>query len=81
MSKWPIEYYRLKVAFYLASQNQMTINGYKKICNFYKFCLCMQIVRVNFYEPLRFFYFLSDDSIVAIGRFLFCTLAFSLLVK
>ena len=30
VSKWPIEYYRLKVAFYLASQNQMIINGYKK---------------------------------------------------
>ena len=42
----------------------------------------MQIFRVNFYEPtLRFFYFLSDDFIMAIGRFLFCTLAFSLLVK
>ena len=34
VSKWPIEHYRLKVAFYLASQNQMIINGYKKkICN------------------------------------------------
>ena len=30
MSKWPIEHFRLKVAFYLASQNQMIINGYKK---------------------------------------------------
>ena len=30
VSKWPIEYYRFKVAFYLASQNQMVINGYKK---------------------------------------------------
>ena len=30
VSIWPIEYYRLKVAFYLASQNQMIINGYKK---------------------------------------------------
>ena len=28
VSIWPIEYYRLKVAFYLASQNQMIINGY-----------------------------------------------------
>ena len=25
-----IEYYRLKVVFYLASQNQMIINGFKK---------------------------------------------------
>ena len=67
VSKWPIEYYRLKVAFYLASQNQMIINGYKKnMLWFYKLCLCMQIFRVNFYEPLRFF---------------FCTLTFSLLVK
>ena len=33
VSKWPIEHYRLKVAFYLASQNQIIINGYKKICN------------------------------------------------
>ena len=33
VSKCPVEYYRLKVAFYLASQNQMIINGYKKICN------------------------------------------------
>ena len=41
----------------------------------------MQIFRVNFYEPLRFFYFWSDDFIMAIARFLFCTLAFSLLVK
>ena len=42
VSKWPIEYYRLKVAFYLASQNQMIINGYKKICNgFINFvCAC-----------------------------------------
>ena len=30
VSKWPIEHYRLKVAFYLASQNQMIINGYTK---------------------------------------------------
>ena len=38
-------YRRLKVAFYLASQNQMIINGYKKNMKwFYKFCLCMQIV-------------------------------------
>ena len=41
----------------------------------------MQIFRVNFYEPLSFFYFWSDDFIMAIARFLFCTLAFSLLVK
>ena len=41
----------------------------------------MQIFRVNFYEPLRFFYFWSDDFIMAIARFLFCTLTFSLLVK
>ena len=42
VSKWPIEYYRLTVAFYLASQNQMIINGYKKICNgFINFvCAC-----------------------------------------
>ena len=39
----------------------------------------MQIFRVNFYEPLSFFfYFWSDDFIMAIARFL---LAFSLLVK
>ena len=30
VSKWPIAYYRLKVALYLASQKQMIINGYKK---------------------------------------------------
>ena len=41
----------------------------------------MQIFRVNFYEPLRFSYFWSDDFIKGIARFLFCTLAFSLLVK
>ena len=41
----------------------------------------MQIFRVNFYEPLRFFYFWSDDFIKGIARFLFCTLTFSLLVK
>ena len=33
----------------------------KKICRgfiyHYIFCLCMQIFRVNFYEPLRFFNF------------------------
>ena len=66
-SKWPIEYYMLKVAFDLASQNQMIINQkrLKKICNgFYKFFLCMQIFRVNFYEPLRFFcYHLSCEAI------------------
>ena len=57
VSKWPIEYYRLKVAFYLASQYQMIINGYtKNIQWFYKVCLCMQIFRVNFYKPLRVFY-------------------------
>ena len=37
----------------------------------------MQIFRVNFYKPLRFSYFWSDDFIMAIARFLFCTLAFS----
>ena len=31
----------------------------------YKFCLCMQIFRVTFYEPV------SDDFIMAIARFLF----------
>ena len=42
LSKWPIEHYRLKVAFYLANQNQIIINGYKKICNgFINFvCAC-----------------------------------------
>ena len=40
----------------------------------------MEIFRVNFYEPLRFFY-VSDDFIMAIARFLLCTFAFSLLVK
>ena len=30
VSKWPIEHYRLKVAFYRASQTQMIINGCKK---------------------------------------------------
>ena len=33
------------------------------------------------HEPLRFFYFSSNNFIMAIARFLFCTLAFSLLVK
>ena len=41
----------------------------------------MQIFRVNFYEPLRFFNFWSDDFIMTMAKFLFCTLAFSLLVK
>ena len=41
----------------------------------------MQIFRENFYEPSRFYYFWRDDFIMAIARFLFCTLAFSLLVK
>ena len=41
----------------------------------------MQSFRVNFYEPLRFFYFWSNNFIMAIARFLFCTLTFSLLVK
>ena len=41
----------------------------------------MQIFRVNFYKPLRVFYFWSDDFIMAIARFLFCTLAFSLLAE
>ena len=35
----------------------------------YIFCWCMQIFRVNFYEPLRFFNFWIDDFIVAIARF------------
>ena len=35
----------------------------------YIFCLCMQIFRVNFYEPLRFFNFWIDDFIMAIARF------------
>ena len=30
VSKWPIEYYSLKVTFYLASQNQMIIKATKK---------------------------------------------------
>ena len=36
VSKWPIEYYRLKVAFYLASHKQMIIpndNTKKYLCN------------------------------------------------
>ena len=43
VSKWPIEHYRLKVAFYLASQNQMMINrATKEICNGFInfFCAC-----------------------------------------
>ena len=44
VSKWPVEHYRFMVAFYLASQNQMIINGYKtkNICNgFINFvCAC-----------------------------------------
>ena len=48
VSKWPIEYYRLKVAFYLASQNQMIINGYKKICNVFILCF----VHANFQSKL-----------------------------
>ena len=27
----------------------------------------MQIFRLNFYEPLRFFYFWSDDFVMAIA--------------
>ena len=44
------EHYQLKVAFYLASQNQIIINGYKKTRNgFINFvCACKLIFRVNF---------------------------------
>ena len=31
VSKRPIEYYRLKVPFYLSSPNQIIINGYKNM--------------------------------------------------
>ena len=51
----------------------------QKICKGFINCLCMQIFRVNVF--LKFFYFGSDDFIMAIARFLFCTLAFSLLVN
>ena len=59
VSKWPIERYRLKIAFYLTSQNQIIINGYKKICNgFINFvCACKFLERLNFYEPSRFYNF------------------------
>ena len=55
MLKWAIEQFGPKVAFWLADRNQMIINGYQKnMLWFYKFCFCMQILRMNFYEPLWF---------------------------
>ena len=61
------EHYRLKVALYLASQNQIIINCYKKTRNgFINFvCACKFLEWTS-----RFFNLWSDVFITAIARFL-----------
>ena len=73
--KWPIEYCRLKVAFYLASQNQMIINGYKKnICNgfinFVRACKFLEWTFINLYPCLLLWVFAGQQWVPGLKRLL-----------